>query len=310
MLYEDKQYISDKYIEHETHCIFDYGAKGLKRLSKKKATPLQIQKQNHWNKVKNCRRTIQLNFSEGDLWCTFAYRKGTRKDMREFIRDIRRFTNLLRVEYQKQGKDLKWIRRLEIGKRGGLHAHFILNKADTKLISDTWRKAVKDSGRAHFEVIDDEDGYNGLAEYICKEPTEEIQGQMTFLVPEDKKKLCSISTSRNLVRPEAVRKQISAWKIARILTGKEEIVPTEGYSIEQDTVRIGFNKFTHLPYIRYREKIITDSCDCRPQKCEQIAKTQIICPETQIKNQISKAGTEIIKKAKGILGSIKDRWRR
>lgn len=268
MLYSDNVYCSDTFNEHEIHCDIDVIVE--KRAKKKKPTPLQISRQNHWNKVKNCRRTIQLNFRPGDLWCTFAYKKGTRKSMRDFMRDIQRFQNHLRTVYQKKGYDLKWIRRLEIGKRGGLHAHFIINSTgDTQIIADAWSKAVKDSGRVHFEHIDDEDGYNGLAEYICKEPDEEIQGQISFIVPGERKKLCSISTSRNLERPEAVKKKISPWKVMKIILGKEELQPTEGFMIERDTIQTGFNKFTHMPYIRYREKRIAQSCEIIARTCEK-----------------------------------------
>lgn len=268
MLYSDNVYCSEMFNEHEIHCDIDVIVE--KRSKKKKPTPIQISKQNHWNKVKNCRRTIQLNFKPGDLWCTFAYRKGTRKPMREFMRDIQRFQNYLRIIYQKKGYDLKWIRRLEIGKRGGLHAHFIINSiGDTQIIAEAWDKAVKESGRVHFEHIDNEDGYNGLAEYICKEPDEEIQGQMSFIVPRERKKLCSISTSRNLERPEPIKKRISPWKVMKIVLGKDELQPTEGFMIERDTIQTGFNKFTHMPYIRYREKRIAQSCEKIARTCEK-----------------------------------------
>lgn len=280
----DNQYISRNFIEHEIHYEFAYGAKGVKRNKKKKATPLQIAKQNHWNKVKNCRRTIQQNFRSGDLWITFAYKKGTRKSMEDFEKDIRRFQNALRIEYKLRGKELKWIRRLEIGKRGGLHAHFIINNiGDTQVISETWRKTVKDSGRAHFENIDESDGFNGLAEYICKEPTEEIQGQMCFLIPGQKKKLCSISTSRNLKRPEAVKKRMNAWAIRHLLTGQQSIKATEGFQIDKNSIRAGVNKYTGLPYIRYREE--------RIKKAEPKKET-------------------LLSKAKGLLGGLKSGHRK
>lgn len=293
MKYTDNQYISENFIEHEIHCDFNYGARGQKRLKKKKATPIQINKQNHWNKVKNCRRVIQTNFKTGDLWVTLAYKKDTRKSMRDFIRDIQRFQNFLRTEYKKKGKDLKWIRRLEIGKRGGLHAHFILNNiGDTQIVSETWKKSVKDAGRVYFANIDDEDGFNGLAEYICKEPDEEIQGQMSFLIPGEKKKLCSISTSRNLERPQVIKKTFNPWSIKRILTGQQIITPTKGYYIDKDSVRYGINKFTGLPYMRYREKKISAP---KSEKMKQ-------------KGRKSYQSKSLFQKAAGFIGGLKRIW--
>ena len=255
MKYVDYQYISHNHVEHEIHAELNYGARGSKRAKKKKPTPLQIAKQNHWKKVNCCRRTIQMNFKEGDLWVTLAYKAGTRKDMKDFQKDIVDFQNMLRNVYKKEGHEFYWIRRLEIGKRGGLHAHFIINNIPNapKLIQDSWKKTVKEAGRVYFTTIDEENGFEGLAEYICKDPEEEIQGQLCFLTPESRKKLVSISSSRNLQRPQPVAKRINPWSIKEILTGQQVIRPTEGFYIETDSVKAGINKYTGLPYLRYRE---------------------------------------------------------
>lgn len=309
MLYSDNIYSSDSYNEHEIHC--DYDVIVEKRAKKKKATPLQIEKQNHWNKVKKCRRTIQQNFRAGDLWCTFAYKKGTRKTMAEFIRDIQRFQNHLRVEYRKRGHEFKWIRRLEIGKRGGLHAHFIINFiGDTQIISDTWKKTVKDSGRVYFTNIDEEDGFNGLAEYICKNPEEEIQGQMSFFIPTEKKQLYSVQTSRNLKRPEPVKVKISPWQVMKVMLGLEELKPSEGFFIEQDTVRKGYNKFTHMPYIRYRERRLQPENKNQPVPDANVGENHKNMPENRKNVRIENIVHDFADKAKGFIRSIAGRWKR
>ena len=248
MRYIDKQYVAGEFIEHDIHIDLRFGGKG-KREKKKKPTPLQIRKQNHWNKVKSCRRTIQLNFNEGDLWLTLAYKGGVRKPMEGFKKDIAKFHRLLKAE----GINAKWIRRLEIGKRGGLHAHYVMSKCDTEKIARAWAKTSKDTGRIYFTHIDSEDGYNGLAEYICKEPTEEIQGQISFLIPDDRKRLCSISTSRNLIRPEAEKREVKVSSIKRVIRGESVIKPTDGFYIEPSSVRSGLNRYGY-PYLSYREK--------------------------------------------------------
>ena len=258
MKYVDYQYISHNHVEHEVHAEFNYGARGSKRAKKRKPTPLQIIKQNHWKKVNSCRRTIQMNFKEGDLWVTLAYKKGTRKEMKAFQKDVKVFQDMLRELYGREGQQLKWIRRLEIGKRGGLHAHYVINNIDNapQMIQACWKKAVKDAGRVYFTTIDEENGFEGLAEYICKDPTEEIQGQLSFLTPESRKKLVSISSSRNLDRPSPVKRTINPWSIRDILTGQRTIRPTEGFYIEKDSIKAGINKYTGLPYLRYRESRI------------------------------------------------------
>ena len=226
--------------------------------------------------------------------------------MRDFIRDVQRFQNHLRTEYRKRGHDFKWIRRLEIGKRGGLHAHFIINSiGDTQVISDTWKKAVNDAGRVYFTNIDDEDGFNGLAEYICKEPEEEIQGQMSFFIPTEKKQLYSVQTSRNLIRPEPVKVKVSPWKVMKIVMGLDDIKPTEGFFIEKDTIQKGFNKFTHMPYIKYREKRIKAE-DTGTVLRENRKNTAENRKNVRIENIVH----DFADKAKGFIRSIAGRWKR
>lgn len=255
MAYTESNYISANYIEHEIYYAGNYGAKGEKRSERQKATPLEIKKNNHWNKVKYYRRLMQLNFFPGDLWTCLKYKSGTRKDINSVKSDVRSFFNHLRKAYRKAGHPLMFIYKLEIGKRGGLHCHVIVNRIpDCDLIMrNAWKKATEDAGSIDYQTIEEYGGYGGLAEYICKEPDEEIQGQISFLIPEDRKKVYSISSSRNLKRPEPVRKKYSHWTLKKILTGENQIKPTEGFYIDQDTVRKGVNRFTGMSYLCYTE---------------------------------------------------------
>ena len=76
--YTEKIFRSLNVIEHEFSYKGMYGAKGEKRAPKKKATKEQIKRQNQTNKENYIRRTIQLNFAEGDLWCCLKYQDGYR----------------------------------------------------------------------------------------------------------------------------------------------------------------------------------------------------------------------------------------
>lgn len=254
MAYTECNYISANYIEHEIHYAGNYGAKGEKRSERSKPTPLEIKKNNHWNKVKYYRRLMQLNFYPGDLWTCLKYKAGTRKEIDLVKKDISRFFSYLRTAYKKRGHRLMFIYKLEIGKRGGLHCHVVVNRipdADL-LMRDAWKKATDDAGSIDYQTIEEYGGYSGLSEYICKEPDEEIQGQISFLIPEDKKKVYSISSSRNLKRPEPVRKKYSHWTLRKILSGGD-IKPTEGFYIDKDTIKKGINRFTGMSYLYYTE---------------------------------------------------------
>ena len=47
-----------------------YGAKGQKRLPKRKTTPEDIQRVNRWNKSKKAKIRLMEYFSPGDLWAS------------------------------------------------------------------------------------------------------------------------------------------------------------------------------------------------------------------------------------------------
>lgn len=258
MAYRELDYISPNYIEHEIYFAGNYGAKGEKREKKEKITPLQVAKNNQWNRIKRLRRTLQLNFFPGDYWITVKYKAGTRKEIKAVKADVKKFLDQLRKKYKERGQPLLFIYRIEIGKRGGLHCHMVINRIvdGDLLMRDAWKKTTEAAGAIDYTTIEETGGFAGLAEYICKQPDEEIEGQMRFLIPDDRKKIVAISSSRNLKRPEPVKKEYHHWTLRRILTGEKEIKPTEGFVIDEDSIRKGVNRFTGLSYLYYTEKRI------------------------------------------------------
>ncbi|MFR7388089.1 MAG: hypothetical protein ACLUTU_03690 [Blautia faecis] len=51
-----------------------YGAPGKKRQPKRKLTPEDIYRINHWNKIKKARLLAMEYFSPGDIWATYTYK--------------------------------------------------------------------------------------------------------------------------------------------------------------------------------------------------------------------------------------------
>lgn len=253
MGYVENDYISNNHIEHEYYYAGNFGAKGEKRAKKEKPTPLQIKKNNHWNLVKRTKRLLQYNFFPTDKLLTLKYRAGTRKDIDSLKKDVSRFLRVMKTQYRKRGKEFMFIYRLEIGKLGGLHVHLVCNRIpDFDLIArEAWKRASEDTGAIDSEDLEAYGGFKGLAEYICKDPDEEIQGQLSFLLPQEQKKLYSVSSSRNLKRPEPIRKERKHWTMRKILT--EGPKPTPGYVIDQDSIRQGINPFTGYSYFSYTE---------------------------------------------------------
>lgn len=237
--------------EYEYKYAGKYGAKGEKRAKKKKPTKEQIAKQNQRNKEKHLRRVIKANFLPDDLWITLKYPKGTRKPLSEVKKDMRKFLNSLRKEYKKRGEKLKFIYRMEIGSRGGIHIHILINRLAGKPDTDVLVKQCWKQGKVNFESLYEQGGYDALAAYICKEPTEEMEGQLSLFSMKEKKALRNYSPSRNLIRPKPVRENYRRWTVRDLVQNGPK--PTPGYYIDQSSISYGVNPYTGMSYYQYTE---------------------------------------------------------
>lgn len=238
-------------IEHEIKWEGKYGAKGEKRGARHKATPEQIKKQNQLNREKYVRRLIKANFFPDDLWITLKYPKGKRKPLWEVKKDFTKFVNRLKYRYKKRKHTLKYIYRMEVGKQGGIHIHMIIPRIrgeDADLLAqEAWEKC----GRINFESIYEYGGYEKLANYIVKQPDEEVEEQLSLFPEEERKELASYNSSRNLIRPEPERKHYRRWTVKRLI--EEGAKPSPGYYIDKNSIRSGINRYTGMSYLYYTE---------------------------------------------------------
>ena len=250
-MYEMKVYRFSDENEYEFKYRGNYGARGEARAKRSKITTEAQQRINQRNKEKGMRRLIKLNFEEGDLWVTLKYPKGTRKPIKQILKDKTAFIRKLRAEYKKAGVKFKFIYRIEVGKLGGIHIHFIINNMPgaAELIREAWSV-----GHTNYEYLYKEGGFEALAEYITK-PAESDTGQMYFegMGMEDKKAFMKYGCSRNLERPVPEIRQYSHWTMRRILQGGE-IKPSAGYYIDKSSIRQGINPFTGYSYLYYTER--------------------------------------------------------
>lgn len=247
MSYRAVKYRLKRSIETELHYAGRYGRKGEKRAPKEKASPEQIQKQNKWKKTNHVRRLIALNFDSNDLFCTLKYPKGTRKPIEEVQRDMRNYINRLRPQYAKLEIPLKYIYRIELGRRGGIHIHMIIkNPGKGKLLQEKWT-----AGRINFQYLYDHGGYADLADYMTKDLPEDTEGQMSMFGEGEKKKLLSYHPSRNLDKPVPEVKEYRNRTVRKII--QEGPVPEAGYYIDKNSIRQGINKYTGMSYLYYTE---------------------------------------------------------
>lgn len=250
MGYFSQIYKSVNVIERGFRYKGNCGSKSDVRGKRQKATPEQVSKQNQYNRIKKIRLYLQANFYQNDIYITLKYPKGTRKSKDEFIKDINQFQRSLRREYKKRGEELKWIRRLEIGRRGGLHAHYVINRIyGVELLTyKCWQH-----GSAHFTYLSEEGGMAALANYFAKELPEEVE-QLKF-IDEDTKQFVRYSRSRNLIEPKKEEKTFKRRTMRKIL--KEICDGTRqaasGFYIDKSSIRIGVNPYTGYSYCYWRE---------------------------------------------------------
>lgn len=245
-------------IEREYKYAGKYGAKGEKRQKKKKPTPEQMKRQNQKNREKKMRRLIKENFSKGDLWTTHKYPKGTKITVEQAKKDMENFIVRLRRRYKKYGKELRYVYRVEIGKRGGIHIHMIVNRiwdAQTDaMIQECWAQ-----GRVYYESLYEGGGFRKLAAYIVKQPDEEIEGQLALFGEKERKQLANYHASRNLKRPKPEKKLFARRTLRKIIENGPQ--PTKGYYIDKNTIESGVNPFTGMSWLRYEECRIAQDID-------------------------------------------------
>lgn len=248
-------YVEDKYycgniLEHEIKAKGKYGRPGEKRGKRSKATPEQIKKQNHWNRMKYIYRVLNLNFRERfSTFITLTYRKDERPDTIEAVKDHKKkFISAMRKEYRKYGEEFKWICRIEVGKRGGKHMHLIINDIPgvdmKKLITKHWPYGNPDI-KDVYDLAS-----NNLAEYFTK-ILDEVDGQLSWMEDKDAVSALGCTCSRNLVKPEAKRSEYKKRTLEQAV--RFGIKATKGYRVDEQSIKYGVNPFTGYTYLHYRE---------------------------------------------------------
>lgn len=230
--------IRDK-VEVSKHYSGRFGAPGMKREEKRKPTPEEMAKQNHWRRCRDLRRLMEQNFEKGDWHVTLTCRKEERPTKEEAPKVIRDFLGKLRGEYKKRGWDFKYVISCEVGDRGAVHWHMVVNSMSNeetnthKLIQNLWER-----GRPYFSPLDNPDDLSKLVDYMVKEASKRIDKGETI-------EKMSYSRSRNLKKPKERREKVrsTGWR-------KEPKIP-EGWELVPGSLVNGVNKFTGLPYQHY-----------------------------------------------------------
>lgn len=225
----------------------NYGAPGIERRKRRKATAEEIRKHNQRNKEKVCRWKLREHFEENDLYLTLTFKPEYRPaNMEEAVKIWRKVCGTLRKHYKKHDIDFKWIRNIEVGTRGAWHIHVVMKNCPgiIEALKRAWaigtRKDKRILGSVLIKPMDTEGEFEKLAAYMTKSP-------------ETDKRLSesSYSTSRNIPVPEPKERKYSRWES---FEGKEPRIVPKGWYVDKNSIVEGytcagypFRRFQLLP---------------------------------------------------------------
>ena len=108
---------------------------------------------------------MNANFVPGDYHITLTYERDKRAEtVEEAKRDRKIFLDRLRRRMKKKKKEIcKYIVVTEVGVRGALHHHMVMNQVPVEWIRQAWKH-----GRIDIRPLDDTGQYSKLAKYFCQ----------------------------------------------------------------------------------------------------------------------------------------------
>ena len=120
-----------------------FNKRGIGRGKRKSLTTKEQREVNKRAAEKKLRRLINENFQEGDTHLVLDYKLSERPTGREGMRaDADDFLKEMRKLYKSLGLVFKYIHVMEIGKKGALHHHLVINTPDEvsqRAITKAWK---------------------------------------------------------------------------------------------------------------------------------------------------------------------------
>ena len=185
---------------------------GEKRSEKKKETTEQQQKVNDRQLARKLTYLLNANFDNTSRLVTFSYKAECRPDPESLKCPKRVLLKKMR------GKVLKYVEVAEVGERGAMHIHMIINDIDMRKIEKLWKY-----GYVSSKPLDETGQYRKIAEYFIKyyqktrKTAEKVQSK-------------AYNCSRNLKRPEPKKHVMRGMRISK----KIEI--PKGWYLDKESV--------------------------------------------------------------------------
>ncbi len=209
-------------------------------------TPEATLRNNQRLAERRLRQIINTNFQDDDYHLIFRYFLHTRPATgKEAAEEMRRYWRRLQYDAKKAGISLRYIWAMEVGKKGAVHFHAIVNRQDLPFFTRQWKRQVAGEdrkktwiklGTVYCVPLWTDGQYKDLAKYVIK------QTSKTFRQMGGKRYNCS----RNLKKPKETVKEVKArqWR--------QEPKPPKGYIFDPSfPLENGVCSVTGLRYQRY-----------------------------------------------------------
>ena len=195
-----------------------YQPAGEKRSRKEKETTEQQYKINDRQLVRKLTYILNANFDKTSRYVTFSYKPECRPDLETLKRQKRELLKKMRKAYRDEGSVLKYVEATEVGERGAVHIHMVINDIDMRKIEKLWKY-----GYVSSKPLEESGQYRKLAKYFIKyfqktrKTSEKIQAK-------------AYNCSRNLKRPEPKKHVMRGMRISK----KIEI--PKGWYLDKESV--------------------------------------------------------------------------
>ena len=171
--YRTKTVKAGNVLECETYPIWDTRS-SMSRAKKAKESREAQKELNRKNAVKNLVRLVNTNFTDADIWGTFTYEtkrlpksiEDAQKEMAKFIRRLKYYGEKHNFPPLKYAYVTEFEDDTKKGKKR-VHHHIVINFPDRDIAEQLWRNGARTQTR---RLQADEDGYEGLVQYILKDP--------------------------------------------------------------------------------------------------------------------------------------------
>lgn len=249
MPYMKQTCIAGKTKEFTYYYTARYNKKGGSRKKNTNKTTEAQKKVNSRQAENKLKRVLNANF-DGTCWyVTYSYKKENRPEGKEdLIDDINKLLRRLRNLFKKEGKILKYVWAAEVGERGAVHIHMVINNIDISKVKRIWEK-----GWITVKPLDENGQYRRLANYFVKYSEKTMKTMEGFSGKR-------YNSSKNLFIPEPEKKVV----LGRNAYNHTITVP-RGYYVDKDSIAEAWHDVTGYMYFTYtiiRDDRINIENDC------------------------------------------------